>query len=100
VSFGSCSVMLIGGGLITLEVGGEFVSSSAWRLGGCVRPMPGPPAAMLVALGLLECTMRPVAPAVLIVLVVWRGCVYPFYHEVFHFSFLFLGAFVLDVELV
>jgi hypothetical protein len=65
--------------------------STGWG-GGGVRPMPGPPAAMLVALGLLECTMRLVAPAVLIVLVVWRGCVYPFYHEVFHFSFLFLGA--------
>jgi hypothetical protein len=47
---------------------------------------------MLVALCLLAGTLGPVVHAVMIVLVVWCGCVCPFYHEVFHFSFLFLGA--------
>jgi hypothetical protein len=77
VSFGSCSVMLIGGGLITLEAGGAFVSSSTWRLGGGggVRSVPGPPAVKLVALCLLGYTLQPVALAVMIVLVVWSGCV-------------------------
>jgi hypothetical protein len=67
VSFGSCRVMLIGGGLITLVVGGAFVISGDW---GGIRSVSGPPAEELVVLCFVGCSLGPVAPAVMLVLVV------------------------------